>query len=261
MNTFGQPVVDHWFGGTALAIAYTSDVDALQPSDMTVISINSTSPWVRLTNYPIPAGLPSCPSGGCLCSWSWIHENNHGEGYGPEIYSTLYRCTVSGQTDDANQLAVGGGAVPTYCENSTSTCVTGPKQPMYLWQASGNNMPQPWPDVNPTYNTRYGFHDGAQTDLFVSSGGSGSPSTTQQVVTTQQTTTTQSSTSSVAVASVTSSSVASSTSVLPTGAALAASPTNSTSSSIASTSASANMCRRHFLESRSRRRRVIRRRG
>jgi hypothetical protein len=74
MNTFGQPPNISWFGGTALAIAYTSDANALQPSDLTVISVNYTSVWWRQTEYQIPSGLPSCPEGGCLCTWNWIHE-------------------------------------------------------------------------------------------------------------------------------------------------------------------------------------------
>jgi hypothetical protein len=70
-----------------LAIAYTSDVKAVKPSDMTVISVNTVSPWYRDTDYKIPAGLPACPSGGCLCTWNWIHLANHGEGYPYEIVS------------------------------------------------------------------------------------------------------------------------------------------------------------------------------
>jgi hypothetical protein len=74
-----------WFGGTALAIAYTSDVKAVKPSDMTIISVNTVSPWFRNTDYKIPAGLPACPEGGCLCTWNWIHQANHGEGYPYEL--------------------------------------------------------------------------------------------------------------------------------------------------------------------------------
>ncbi len=63
-----------WFGGTALAIAYTSDVTNLKPNDLTVISINYASVWTRITTFNIPTGMPACPSGGCLCTWNWIHE-------------------------------------------------------------------------------------------------------------------------------------------------------------------------------------------
>lgn len=54
---------------------------------MTVISVNTVSPWFRNTDYKIPAGLPACPEGGCLCTWNWIHQANHGEGYPYELVS------------------------------------------------------------------------------------------------------------------------------------------------------------------------------
>jgi hypothetical protein len=85
-----------WFGGTALAIAYTSDITKVKPSDMTVISVNTVSPWYRNTDYKIPAGLPACPSGGCLCTWNWIHQANHGEGYPYEIVSRDHSFAFAG---------------------------------------------------------------------------------------------------------------------------------------------------------------------
>jgi hypothetical protein len=90
MNLFGEPIDPTLFGGTALAIAYTSDVAALKPSDMTVISINSTSPWTREVTYHIPANLPPCPEGGCLVTWNWIHTALGTEGYGGEIVSIIF---------------------------------------------------------------------------------------------------------------------------------------------------------------------------
>lgn len=90
-NKVGQPIDNSRFGGTYIAIAYTSDIQKLQPGDMTVISINSTSPWQRETVYKFPAGLPKCPPGGCICTWGWNHGRVHGEGYGSEIVSTLFK--------------------------------------------------------------------------------------------------------------------------------------------------------------------------
>lgn len=89
MNTYGQAPDNSKFGGTALAIAYTSDVGSLQPNDMTVISINQNSVWEREIGYDIPAGLPPCPEGGCLCTWNWIHQAGGTEGYPFEIVSIL----------------------------------------------------------------------------------------------------------------------------------------------------------------------------
>lgn len=90
MNQFNQTADPQWFGGTALAIAYTSDETSVQPNDFTVISVNQGTVWYRAVSYSIPAALPACPAGGCLCTWNWIHEANHGEGYPYEIVSLLF---------------------------------------------------------------------------------------------------------------------------------------------------------------------------
>lgn len=85
MNRYFETADPKWFGGTSLAIAYTSDINAVSPNDMTVISVNQASVWEREINYQIPAGLPPCPPEGCICSWNWIHRAHNGEGYPFEI--------------------------------------------------------------------------------------------------------------------------------------------------------------------------------
>lgn len=75
------------FGGTALAIAYTSDEKTVKPADFAIISVNYTSPWYREVDYDIPATLPPCPDDGCLCTWNWMHRHKNGEGYGSEFVS------------------------------------------------------------------------------------------------------------------------------------------------------------------------------
>lgn len=87
INTPYNKLNQSLFGGTALAIAYESDPYKVKPEDMTVISVNATSPWYRLVDYQIPEGLPPCPKGGCICTWNWIHTRMNGEGYGSEIVS------------------------------------------------------------------------------------------------------------------------------------------------------------------------------
>jgi len=87
-NNFGAPLNRSLFGGTALAIAYTSDVENLKPNNMTIISVNLTSPWTREVTYWIPADLPPCPKGGCLVTWNWVHLTLQKEGYGAEIVSS-----------------------------------------------------------------------------------------------------------------------------------------------------------------------------
>ena len=60
--------------GCALAIAYESDVHAIQPEDFTVFSINQTCVWSRFTDFQVPERMPPCPAGGCHCSFFWIHS-------------------------------------------------------------------------------------------------------------------------------------------------------------------------------------------
>lgn len=163
-NRYDNATVDPaLFGGTALAIAYTSDVANLKPSDMTVISVNQKGPWTRVTDYRIPAGMPPCPAGGCLCTWNWLHTGNSGgqEGYPYEMYNVLYRCNVTGNTNSANYVKPGTAAVR--CDDGKASCNWGAKQPMYVWMAEGSNVEVGVQEPNPTYNNRYGYYDGAQT--------------------------------------------------------------------------------------------------
>jgi hypothetical protein len=90
-----QPVNASAFGGSALAIAYTSNWTTVQPNEMTIISVNYTSPWYRLTDYAIPANLPPCPEEGCICTWNWMHLAGHGEGDGTEMVSHQLRSSLN----------------------------------------------------------------------------------------------------------------------------------------------------------------------
>ncbi|CAK9783953.1 hypothetical protein CC85DRAFT_11841 [Cutaneotrichosporon oleaginosum] len=193
VNNFDQPANITLFGGTALAIAYTSDEKAVRGADLTVISTDWASPWLALASYPLPSGLPPCPPGGCLCTWNWLHTAGNerhnpnpgagrpkGEGYGDELYNNLFRCLVTGASNPNN--IVPKGAVPTQCDGegetggSRSNCTTGPKTPIIAWMADGNNVFPPkdkharakW--RKPSYTWRYGFSDGAQQDAVVPRG-------------------------------------------------------------------------------------------
>lgn len=158
------------FGGTAIAIAYNSDEKAVQPEDFTVISVHRMSPWNRLVDYEFPAGMPPCPSGGCLCTWNWSHTRRFGAGYGDEILLNLFRCDVVGNTNANNDIPK--GKAPVFCTNGNAyrqgNCVTGPKQPLYAF-LDGHNvaMPAYWGAESPIYSPEWGFADGAQHDAVV----------------------------------------------------------------------------------------------
>jgi hypothetical protein len=65
-------------GGCALAVAYESDANKIQPEDFAVFSINQTCPWSLNTTFAVPAAMPPCPNGKCICAWFWIHRPDSG---------------------------------------------------------------------------------------------------------------------------------------------------------------------------------------
>ncbi|KAJ4475503.1 hypothetical protein J3R30DRAFT_3499922 [Lentinula aciculospora] len=149
--------------GTALAISYESDVSKMTPENLVVISVAYNTPFKRLTTYDIPSGLPSCPEGGCICGWGWI-PNGCGT---PNMYLSFSRC----QVENSGNKTLGTPQAPVWCEGESSACVEGPKQMLYWNQASGNNIAVEGDDSSgkaksPGYNSKCGFADGAQNDIF-----------------------------------------------------------------------------------------------
>ena len=76
----GQPTIEyHTTGfsdleGCSLAIAYKNNVADVQPEDFTVFSVNHACVWTRFTEFQVPARMPPCPEGGCICAFFWIHS-------------------------------------------------------------------------------------------------------------------------------------------------------------------------------------------
>lgn len=163
--------------GTAFAISYTSDIKKVTPENLVVFSVRYKTPWKRVVYYDVPADMPACPEGGCICAWGWV-PNGCGE---PNMYHVPFKCKVTGATSNK---VVGTPNPPKWCEDNTSACVTGPKQMIYWNQLEGNNIEVEGFDLHgqnrsPAYNNKLGFKDGAQNDIFVSTttgGSSGSGS-------------------------------------------------------------------------------------
>ncbi|KAJ7684356.1 hypothetical protein DFH06DRAFT_5071 [Mycena polygramma] len=210
--------------GTAFAIAYTSDLNAVTADNLAVFTVRYHTPWKRLTSYDVPANMPACPSGGCICAWGWV-PNGCGQ---PNMYMVPYRCKVTGAT---STKAVGAAKPPVWCENNAGGCTSGPKQMIYWNQNEGNNIQVSGMDAagepkSPAYNAKCGFPDGAQNDIFTgsgaSTGNSGSKPTTSPSTTPKATST-------------------STANSYPTGAkkVVAASSSSTSSAASASTSASA----------------------
>jgi hypothetical protein len=94
LTNFSQLGIDD-LGGCALAIAYKSDVNDVKPEDMVVFSVNHQCIWTRYTDFPgklipccgsvqvtdivvVPAKMPPCPNGKCVCAWLWQHREDAG---------------------------------------------------------------------------------------------------------------------------------------------------------------------------------------
>ncbi|KAI0775242.1 hypothetical protein BD413DRAFT_611566 [Trametes elegans] len=175
--------LDDSIKGTALSIAYKSDIETIRPEDFTVFSVNHTSPWFLNTYYQVPR-LPAC-DGYCHCAFHWIIGRYMGS---PQMYMNTFRCQVTG---DVGSQPIGKPAVPRRCGPDPElnrpavpeNCTVGAKQPMYWHQAEGSNMFED-PNTPPAYNALYGFADGAQWDIFqdgvIASEAGSTPSPTSQ---------------------------------------------------------------------------------
>ncbi|KAF5318169.1 hypothetical protein D9619_012136 [Psilocybe cf. subviscida] len=155
--------------GTAFAISYQSDINAVTPDNLVVFSVAYHTPWKRVVNYQVPKALPACPPGGCICAWGWV-PNGCGQ---PNMYHIPYKCKVTGATSTA-PLAV--PKPPVWCEGNPGACTKGAKQMIYWNQLERNNIAVSGWDQNgdpksPAYNSKCGFPDGAQNDIFTSGGG------------------------------------------------------------------------------------------
>jgi len=144
--------------GTAFAISYNSDLNAVTMENLVVFSVLPNTPWKRIATYQVPRDLPPCPAEGCTCAWLWVPKGC-GE---PNIYMQGFKCRVTGSNSN-RRLA--RAQVPRYCANFPQNCVSGAKQMLVYMQAEGNNVQKPGNDFV-SYSVDWGFQPGAQNDIF-----------------------------------------------------------------------------------------------
>ncbi|KIJ36788.1 hypothetical protein M422DRAFT_782123, partial [Sphaerobolus stellatus SS14] len=83
-----------------------------------------------------------------------------------QISQTAFQCNITyvpGQ--EISHTPVGNPIPPVKCDGDKSTCIRGPKMPMYWKNTECNNMHKPDGSA-PSYNNKYGFFQGAQDDIF-----------------------------------------------------------------------------------------------
>jgi len=147
--------------GCAFGIAYKSDANQVKPSDFVIFSVVHDCIARQNQTFSIP-NLPACPNGKCMCSWFWIHKSAGGS---DQMYMTPFVCTVTNVRSDATAVDVAHAQAPRKCYDPT-TCTMGPRNPMY-WKNENPNMPEEG-NRAPTYSVLYGWREGAQNDIFVS---------------------------------------------------------------------------------------------
>lgn len=147
--------------GCALAIAFKSDASSVQPEDFIVMSVQENCVRQRDTTFAIPANLPACPNGECTCAWFWQGKNSANE-----MYMNGFRCNVEG-----------GVATASYPKPALprKNAINGPTQPMY-WANDRSNLDYtPEWATKPSYNSAWGWKNGAQTEAFSGLGGGDAP--------------------------------------------------------------------------------------
>jgi hypothetical protein len=167
-NIHAQTYAD--VAGCALGIAYKSEQNQVQPEDFVIFSVVHDCIARQLQTFDIPA-LPACPNGKCICSWFWIHNSTGGT---DQMYMTAFQCNIT----NASKRQIGKPVAPVRCDgkpscylypnwgNKTNECSKA-LNPMYWANNERNNMFNPTnAQCAPTYNTYYGFPDGAQHQIF-----------------------------------------------------------------------------------------------
>ncbi|KAK0186079.1 hypothetical protein F5146DRAFT_936667 [Armillaria mellea] len=145
--------------GTAFAISYTSDISAVNEDNLVVFTVAPKTPWKLVASYDVPAAMPACPDGGCICAVSAL---NNCCGI-PNMYMHPFRCTVTGAT---GTTAVGTPQTPVWCEDDQSKCISGPKKFIIWNQNEADTVSVDGYDLageprSPGYNTKMGFDGGA----------------------------------------------------------------------------------------------------
>ncbi|KAK4082917.1 CAZyme family AA14 [Trichoderma aggressivum f. europaeum] len=136
--------------GTAVAIAYKSNIWDVKMEDFVVFTTAPQTPFERLVSYNIP-NLKACND--CLCATVWIPD-----GFGQQnMYMAPHKCKI---------INPNGGQQPKTPSLVPGPNVRGPKQMIAAFQAEGNNVQWARPQKVPTYTSRMGFTAGAQTDIF-----------------------------------------------------------------------------------------------
>jgi len=158
--------------GTAIGIAYKSDLASVVPTDFVIVSVVVDSIARQLQTYDFPS-LPACPNGKCICAWFWIHRSVGGS---DQMYMTPFQCNIQ---NPSTWTIAKPSTTPVRCDGQpscylyptwglpTATKCAQALNPMYWTNNQGNNIFNPTnAQCAPNYNASYGYPDGAQNQIF-----------------------------------------------------------------------------------------------
>lgn len=149
--------------GCALAIADTTDIDAVTVDNLAIFSVQKNCVLTRDTYFSIPAKMPPCTGAYCICTWMWEPQNGTAN-----FYMTPFHCRVDGSPIDATPILM-PLKDPLYCPDGG--CVTGAKRPIYVYNNDYANIARDSDgflnDHRPGYHSSWSFNDGAQNDIFM----------------------------------------------------------------------------------------------
>ncbi|KAG6333710.1 hypothetical protein ID866_5377 [Astraeus odoratus] len=159
--------------GTAFAISYTSTLSEVTMDNLVVFSVR-----YKYGFFPFPGPLvtkqwfisPAPRAGAYVLGSGQLRQIPNGCGQS-NIYMGGFKCTVTNAT---STTPLGTPKPPVWCEDDQSKCVQGPKQIMIWNQLEDNNIEVDGFDLSghpksPAYNSKCGFQDGAQDDIFATS--------------------------------------------------------------------------------------------
>lgn len=75
----GDPIDPKQLLGCGLAIAYKDDATKVQPEDFTIFSVNDQCVNGLKQDFSVPAQMPACPNGKCICAWFWQGQDSDNE--------------------------------------------------------------------------------------------------------------------------------------------------------------------------------------
>ncbi|KAL7269279.1 hypothetical protein RUND412_008062 [Rhizina undulata] len=147
----GNPIDDSHLLGYGLAIAHKDNAEDVNPADFTIFSVNDKYVNGLYQHFEVPA-LSARTNGKCVCAWFW-----EGQYSANEMYMTGFECKVTG---NVGTKTVGAGQPPKYCADCS--CVSGPSNQCTGRTSTPNIDFSGDYDIKPSYNSKWGFTNGAQ---------------------------------------------------------------------------------------------------